>query len=320
MKAHHFLLGLILLAAIPATVRAEGEVTRVVAIVNDKVFTNLDVQESIAQEIAMLKANYQGKELEENLQKLFDMKLDMMINRELIYLDFQNIKAQLPESYIQERLDAIILSSSGGDELKFEESLFMQGKTMKEFKDNIKREIAIEMLLRNRVKNGVSIPDTSIEAFYDGHKFEMVIPTKYHIAVLMIKEDGKYKDTLNTVLTELNQKLSQPDCDFVALVKSYSEGANADNGGDQGWLEAPHESIKEAIKEFKANDVTKVPVKIGDNYYFIKLLEIKGGGVPPLDSALKAKIKAKLAHEEEARRYNEYIRDLRMKYPVKIFR
>jgi len=320
MKAHHFLLGLILLAAVPATIRAEGEVTRVVAMVNDKVFTNLDVQEVAAPQIERLKATYQGKELEENLRKLFDMTLDMMINRELIYLEFKSLKAQLPAAYVQMRIDSIIMSETGGDELKFEENLYQQGKTMKEFQDKIKRDIAIDMLLRSRVKNGVSIPDTAIEAYYDEHKFEMIIPTKYHIAVLMIRENGKYKDTLNTVMTELNQKLSQPDCDFTALVKSYSEGANAENGGDQGWLNAPHESIKEAIKEFKTGDVTKVPVKIGDNYYFIKLMDVQGGGIPPLDSALKETIKTKLSHDEENKRYQEFIRDLKMKYPVKMFR
>ncbi len=299
MKAHHFLLGLILLTAIPATVRADGEITRVVAMVDDKVFTNVDVQEAAAQQIEQLKATSQGKELEEKQQKVFDMTLNMLINRELVYLEFKSLKAQLPAAYVQSRIDSIIMAETGGDELKFEENLYKQGKTMKDFQDKLKRDIAIEMLVRSRVKNAISIPDTAIEEFYDAHKYEMIIPTKYHIAVLMIRENGKYKDTLNTVMTELNQKLSQPECDFTALVKSYSEGANAENGGDQGWLEAPHESIKEAIKEFKEGDVTKVPVKIGDNYYFIRLVDVKGGGVPPLDSALKEKIKTKLSHDEE---------------------
>ncbi len=319
MKAHHLLLGIVLFASVLPAIRAQEGVTRVVAVVNDKVFTNLDVQEAGSRDFERLKAAYHGEELQENMKKAFDMTLDMMINRELVYLDFQNLKANFPDSFVQERIDSIVTAEAGGDELKFEENLYKQGMTMKEFHDKIKRDIAIEILLRERVKKGISIPDTAIETFYNEHKYEMVIPSQYHFAVLMIKGNGKYKDRLHTVLTELNQKLSKPDCDFNELVRNYSEGANAENGGDQGWMVSPHESIKEAIKNLKKGEVTLVPVIIGENYYFVKLLEVKGGGVPPLDSALKEKIKGRLTREEENHRYDAYIRDLKMKYPVKRF-
>ncbi|MBP5640303.1 MAG: peptidyl-prolyl cis-trans isomerase, partial [Victivallales bacterium] len=279
-----------------------------------------DVQKTAKAEFERLEEAYQGEELKANKEKLFEMALESMINRELVYMDFVNLKAQVPATYIQERIDTAISTMAGGDELLFEDNLYKQGMTMKEYRENVQRDIAIELLLRNRVKNGISIPDTAVEKYYNEHKYEMVKPPKYHFAVLLIRGAGKFAEHLEDAIAELKKKLSASGVDFAALVREYSEGANAENGGDQGWIDSPHELIKNAIKDLKAGEILAQPVKIGDNYYFVKLIEVNGGGVPQLNAELHKTLKDRLAREEENKRYKDYIRELHMKYPVKLFR
>ena len=93
----------------------------VLAIVGDTVITTYDLHLASRQEEIQALRQVPASEYDKTVLKVRDKVLSQLIDRELVFLEFQSLKVQLPPTAVQERLDKIILARAGGDRAKFEE-------------------------------------------------------------------------------------------------------------------------------------------------------------------------------------------------------
>ncbi|MBR0459978.1 MAG: SurA N-terminal domain-containing protein [Victivallales bacterium] len=285
------------------------------AIVGDEVITTATVQQQTALEEKQLALTCQGAELQQRIQELRKQALDNLIDKELLFLEFQTLKAKLPPNILQERLNRIVLARTNGDLVRFEELLQNEGMTMTEFKKRLHKEIAVELLVRDRLTRGNLVSDRDVIKYYLAHKESLAQPPRYHIAVIQLRKDGKFAGKHEATLQEILHKLAE-GVPFAELAKQYSEGANAENGGDQGWMPALVPKLQEEVDKMQSGQTSAHLIDIGSSYYIVQLIAHEKGGVPELDAPLKEKIREILRKQEEKRRYDEYLRTLYMKYPV----
>jgi peptidyl-prolyl cis-trans isomerase SurA len=286
------------------------------AVVGDEVITALDIQMRSAASEKKLQHEYMGEELRQQVIALRKQILNEMIDRELVYLDFKRLEAKIPQTYLQSRIDDIVKEATGGNLKQFEERLFAEGLSMTEFKEKVTKDIAVEILLRERVNKGLQISDRQIEEYYRGNPEELSSPARYRLAVIQLKKDGRYLNRFKEVCEEIARKINE-GVPFAELAKSYSEGANADAAGDQGWLSDIDQRLAEAVANMEKGQVASKAVDFEKSAFFVQLLDYDKGGLPELDGQLRDKIRKKLERDEEVRRYEEYMRDLRMRFPVR---
>ena len=289
----------------------------VLAQIDDQVITSFDVKQYAERQEAVLRQQFKGQELVDKIIALRKKVLDTLIERELIYMEFKSLKATVPPFLVQERLDDLIMSTSGGDLQEFENTLSIREKmTMTELKEKIRKDIAIELLKRDRVTKGIIVSDADIEEYYKANKAEFIRPRRFRFSVILIKKNGRYAGNLQQVCDEIVRKLKDGES-FDELAKKYSEGANAEQGGDQGWMERVNEQLLEAIDKMEPGQTWPKAIDLGHNIYFLHVNDIDGGGIPELNADLRKQIKEKLVHEEEKKKYETFVKDLYMKYPVK---
>ena len=289
----------------------------VLAQIDDQVITSYDVKQHAERQEAALRQQFKGQELIDKIIALRRQILDTLIERELIYMEFKNLKATVPPFIIQERLDELIMNTSGGDLREFENTLNIREKmTMTELKDKIRKDVAIELLKRDRVSKGILISDADIEDYYKKNATDFIRPRSFRFSVILIKKNGRYADKIKQVCDEITQKLKVGE-DFGKLAQQYSEGANAENGGDQGWMVRVNEQLLEAIDKMEPGQTWPKPIDLGYNIYFLHVSDIDGGGIPELTPEVRKSIKEKLVKNEEQKKYEAFIKDLYMKYPVK---
>ena len=290
----------------------------VLAMVGKKVITSHELQQiTQPQENAMAK-QFSGEELQKKITELRRSTLETMIEHELCYLEFQEMKAKVPTDYLQDRINALVEEHANGNVAKFEEQLQAQGSNMKEFKENLEKDIAVMMLLNEKTKRGNIISDSEIAKFYKKEEANFSRAPEYHIEVILLRKNGKFEGKLQETVDEIYSKLRE-GTPFADLAKKYSEGANAENGGDQGWLKQLNEKLLETVKSLKEGQAATKPVEIGSSLYIVRLVERKEGGVPPLDDEIKAQIREILSKQESAKRYKAFIGELYMKYRVRRF-
>ena len=136
------------------------------------------------------------------------------------------------------------------------------------------------------------------------------------LAVIQIKKNGRYATKLKETCDLISKKITEGES-FEKLAKEYSEGANAENGGDQGWMVHVNEQLLEIIDKMEPGQTWPRPIDLGYNIYFLHVNEIDGGGIPELTTELRKTIKEKLFKLEEKKKYDAFIKELTMKYPVK---
>ena len=287
----------------------------ILAVVGEKVITAFEVMQAAARDEAHLLRNLAPAEREEKIIALRRKVLDNMIDHELVYLEFLALKAKVPETAIHERLNHAVISQAGGDMAKFEEMLYREQMTLQEFREKLSKNIAVDMLLYDRVNRGITISPMQIENYFQENCHDFQEKASYRIEVILLRKDGRYSAKLSETIAEIKQKLAQDEV-FSELAKIYSEGANAENGGDQGFLTDMNEKLFAVVKTLETGECSKETLELGNSIYFVKLLEHKEAN-NKLNAELREKIRNILLEKEEEVRYEKFLRTLRLKYPFK---
>lgn len=285
------------------------------ALVGDRVITTRELFLDTRDAEMRLAMEYSGRELEQKIIELRKNGLDNLIERELCYLEFKELKAKVPPDYLQSRINEIVKERSNGNVAAFEEALHKEGMTFKEFKEELEKEIAVVMLFNEKTNRGNIISEQEIKKYYEDNKARLTTDSSYRLSVIQLKKDGEYKDRLDDVVKEIYGKLRN-GTSFEKLAKEYSEGANASGGGDQGWMSKLNEKLMAVVNELAVGQTAMKPVEIGSSLYIVNLADMKKGGVPVLDAKLHEEIKEILVKEEKNRRYKKFVDTLYMKYPV----
>lgn len=307
---------LLLLASLPLLAQegfSYGD--SILAVVGEKVITAYEVMQASSREEARLPHNLTLQKRTDEVVIIRRRTLSNMIDHELVYLEFQALKAKVPESVLQERLNQAIVAQAGGDRAKFEELLYRENMTLQDFKERMSKNLAVDMLLYDRVNRGITISPLKIRQYYESHAADFNQIAKYRIEVILLKKDGRYKDDMAKTVAEIQEKLSG-GASFSDLARQYSEGANAEQGGDQGWLSNMHEKLQALVLTLKPGEIAAEPLDLGSSFYLVRLAEFSPGS-DTLTRENEEKIRAILIEAEEDQRYEKFLRELRLKYPFK---
>jgi len=287
----------------------------ILAVVGEKVITAYEVMQASAREEARLSRELTVQQRTEEVVAIRRRILSNMIDHELVWLEFQALKARVPESVLQERLNQAIIAQAGGDRAKFEEMLYREQMTMQDFKERMTKNLAVDMLLYDRVNRGITISLPKIQQYYESHSADFNQIAKYRLEVILLKKNGRYQDRLPATVAEIQDKLKAGNS-FAELAKEYSEGANAEQGGDQGWLTDMNEKLKQLVETLKPGEVATEALDLGSSLYLVRLAEFSPG-TNTLTKEVEETIRNILHDEEESQRYEKFLRELRLKYPFK---
>jgi hypothetical protein len=82
---------------------------------------------------------------------------------------------------------------------------------------------------------------------------------------------------------QVKDLLAQPDADFAAIAKEWSEGPEADDGGEVGWLtrEQLSEELRDAVFNLTPGQISE-PIEFQGGHYIVRMEE-KGPRAPDPD-------------------------------------
>lgn len=287
----------------------------ILAIVGEKVITAYEVMQASAREESRLPRDLSLQQRTEEVVALRRRVLSNMIDRELVYLEFQALKAKVPEQVLQERLNQAVIMQAGGDQARFEEMLYRENMSLLDFRERLAKNLAIDMLLYDRVNRGITISQQKIADYYEQNKAHFSKAARYHLEVILLRKDGRYKGNLELTCANIYSRLQAGE-NFTELAKEYSEGANAENGGDQGWLSEMNMQLHELVKTMQPGQIAAKALDLGSSLYIVRLKD-KQEAKEQMSSEDAETIKQILIEEEEQKRYDKLLSELRLKYMVR---
>jgi len=318
------LLALAGLAGLPilrAASAAEPQIVDgIAAIVNGEVITYSQVRALSAPREKLLRSQFTGNELENKLLELRQLALKDLIDRRLVIQAFKKESYQIPDHFVDQRMQEIMRESFGGDRNTFIKTLEAQNYTLGEFKEKEMERMIVAAMRSHNVKTNSIVSPTKIEDYYRKHHEEFT--TKEQIKLRMIMISGQ-KDTASApaqkALAEevLGRLASGAEFDRTAQV--YSEDSTRDNGGDWGWIE--RNTLAAPLEKFAFNmPVGRISniIEYAGNYYILKVEDKRGGTTRSLSEA-RSDIEKKLLQVEAQGIQERWIASLRAKAYIKTF-
>jgi peptidyl-prolyl cis-trans isomerase SurA len=292
----------------------------IAAIVNGDIITYSQVRLVSAPRERLLRTQFRGAELEKQIQEARHLALKDLIDRQLIVQSFHKEKFELPEHFVEERINEIIREDFGGDRNTFIKTLQAQNYSLSEFKKNEMEKIIVAAMRGKNVKKVSMISPPKVMEYYKQHKAEFTAKESVKLRLIMIPTRAAEGNAVaqKAIAEEILGKLAD-GAPFDRMAQMYSEDATRDAGGDWGWIErktlAPE--LEKVAFNLPAGRVSHV-IELGTNFYILKVEEKRGGDTPSF-ATLRPQIEKKLIQEEEQRQQELWLAGLREKAYIRTF-
>ncbi|HEX8898821.1 MAG TPA: peptidylprolyl isomerase [Chthoniobacterales bacterium] len=292
----------------------------IAAIVNGDIITYSQVRGLSAPRERLLRTQYHGAELDKQIQDARNLALKDLIDRQLIVQSFHKEKFELPEHFVEERINDIIRDDFGGDRNTFIKTLQAQNYTLTEFKKNEMEKIIVSAMRSKNVKRVTTISPTKVMEYYKQHRAEFTSKEQVKLRLIMIPTRAAEGNSAaqKAIAEEILGKLAD-GAPFDRMAQMYSEDATRDAGGDWGWVErktlAPE--LEKVAFNLPPGRVSHV-IELGPNFYILKVDEKRGGDTPSF-AKLRPEIEKKLMQEEEQKQQELWIAGLRQKAYIRTF-
>jgi peptidyl-prolyl cis-trans isomerase SurA len=303
---------------------AEDNTPRIIdgiaAIVNGDIITYSQVRGVSFAKERMLRSQFQGAELDKQIQEARAAALKDLIDRQLIVQSFHKEKFELPEHFVDERVNDIIRDEFGGDRNTFIKTLQAQNWSMTEFKKNEMEKIIVAAMRSKNVKPVTMVSPTKVMEYYKQHRAEFTAKEQVKLRLIMIPTHAAEGNQAaqKAIAEEILGKLAD-GAPFDRMAQMYSEDATRDAGGDWGWIErktlAPE--LEKVAFNLPAGRVSHV-IELGPNFYILKVEEKRGGDTPSFQK-LRPDIEKKLIQEENQRQQELWLAGLRQKAYIRTF-
>lgn len=292
----------------------------IAAIVNGDVITYSQVRSLSGPRERLLASQYKGEELMKQVKTARDLALKDLIDRQLIVQSFAKEKFELPDHFIDERVDDIIRENFGGDRQTFIKTLQAQNYSLSEFKKQEKERIIVQAMRNKNVKPTTVIPPAKITEYYQKHRSEFTSKEQVKLRMIMIPshaDQGKAAEQ-KAVAEEILGKLAD-GLPFDRLAQIYSEDSTRDLGGDWGWIDRKTlaEPLEKVAFNLPTGRVSHI-IELGGNYYILKVDERHGGETQSFEK-LRPEIEKRLIQEESQRQQEIWLAGLRQKAYIRTF-
>lgn len=253
---------------------------RIVAIVDQTVVTEQELESRIATVTAQFKK--QGAELpaEAILRKQI---LERLI-ADTLQLQYA---AQTGLKVDDNQLDKTISRIAEQNQLslsQFSEALAKDGVSMSKFRADIRNEITLARLREREVDGRVNVSESEIDNFLTSQAASNENRDEYEIAHLLIRtpEEGATEDVqkakvkVDTAINELKAGVS-----FAKVSASFSDAPNALEGGNLGWKNATQMPalFLDALKSMQIGEIS-APLRSPNGFHVLKLTGKRGGNSP----------------------------------------
>lgn len=292
-----------------ALCQTTGTGNKILAVVNDEVVTETDLDAALSSSIDELKKEYSGDELKAKTEEMRKELLKQMIEDRLILQEAKKDNITVDDFEVEQRLRDV--KSRFPSEDVFYAEVERSGVSTEVLKKRYRENIMMSKLVDHAVRGKVVVTPTEIENYYKKHAEELKAPESVHLRGIVLRFDVESAEDVVKQKADDMVKLAREGRDFSELAKVYSQGAKAQEGGDFGFVEKGQmrEDFEKIIFALKPGEVSE-PAKTDTGYFIFKVDEKKESYVRPLQEA-RTDIEDTIYREKAQKRYQDWIEKLK---------
>jgi len=288
------------------------EIDGYAAKVNDRVITRGEVREAMAPMLPELYRQFQGAQLEEQLELAYTKSRKEVVERILIMEAFEERGGTIPDQYVNDEIKRVITERFKGDKAMFEQVLSEQKKTREEYMTMIREQMAVGMMINEEVSRRARITPEQIRQEYEQHREIYFITEKMKYSVIVLNKGATPEDQTvkREEMLQVRQRLID-GADFSETAKEASEGSRAADGGAFPWMQPKdvREELRKTLQTLPVGEISEI-IDTQTQLYLVKVEARRQPGYKSFDE-VREDIKNSLTAKERERLKNRWIERLR---------
>jgi parvulin-like peptidyl-prolyl isomerase len=287
---------------------------QVVAVVNDEIITQSEVDSLLHPLYEYYKKEYNGQEL---LRKLNDARrrlLNQLIEDRLVYQEAKKQGTEIDEKEVDGQMAQLQKKFSNPEVL--EEALHRQGLTLTSVRERLRRQAMIRQLQDVEIRSKVVVSPMEIERYYQNHPDEFSQSEMLKVRTLTLKknpeaqEKGLKDEKAWRHIEELREKILAGE-NFGEFAKQFSQDSNAQKNGLGGWIRRGEmiPEIDDVIFQMKMGEISEI-IETPLGYHLFLVEERKESYKRTLEES-REEIHATLFRQKSEERFNEWLSELK---------
>jgi len=312
-------LAIAMLAPAPLAAAAPDVRDEILVIVNAHIITKHGFDQAVEQQNAALYREFSGKELDAKLKDAREKTLQGLVDAYLLEDKAAELGSPITDEYVRANIDAIKKENKFASDADLERAIRTSlGISLSDFMRRQKEQATQQFVLQREVFSKVAVEDNELRAYYEDHKDEYRLPTRFRIRELVLAKGATDADqaAAKAKVGEIQAALKAGKS-FEELVKTYSTSPSKDTGGDLGWLNKGllRPSIEDAAVKLKPEQVS-APIETDKDIYLIQLISLEDAPVKAF-AEVKDAILKKLQEPKAQNAIEQYLADLRMRANIR---
>ncbi|MCI0408576.1 MAG: peptidylprolyl isomerase [Acidobacteria bacterium] len=245
--------------------------------------------------------------------------LENLVDEELLYQTSLKEKIEVPEKAVDEQVQTLEGRFASGQE--FSDSLQQEGMSLASIKERIRRNLAVEALVKQKINSNVVVSESEITGYYQKNRERFRRPEAAHtleiVAQLDPSDDSQERAAARQAM-EAVLKEAKGGKDFAMLVREFSQGSSAAHGGDLGWLtrNGSKPLLAQAALKLKPGELSDI-LETPTGLHILKVLEKRPAEDVSLEEA-RSQIESLLREEKELSGLKDYITILKSGAKIEI--
>ena len=315
MKKLIFLLLLALPLFTPLARAAEEELLdRVVAVVNDEVITQAELDTFLRPIYAQYSKEYSGAELVKAINEVRQKILSQMIEDKLVYQEAVLMGIEVKDEDSEKEFQAFKAKMEKPEAL--DEMLEREGLTMKALRERLKKQAMVRQLQDREIRSKVIVSPAEVENFFKNNPDKFKSKERVRVKSLTIKknEEARTKGLTDEKAKQRIELLAQTiriDRNFDQIVKDSSEDSHAKQEGLGEWIErgAMIESVDDVIFKTSVGQLTGV-VETPIGYHIFRIEAKEPEKIRTFDE-VKEQIAEYLFQEKSNARFRDWMEEIK---------
>ena len=220
---------------------------------------------------------------------LFNQMLERLIMEDIQLQMGQRAGVRIDDETLTNALEGIAKQNKMTLD-EFTKALERDGMPYNEFREDVRRELIIQRVQRNRVNSRIYISDEEIDAFLASPLGKRTLSDEYRVGHILIAVDNDAQPaTVAKAEAEANSIYDQlkAGADFRQMAIAHSSDSRALEGGDLGWRKAGELPSLFAEQVFALEvGQTAAPIRSGSGFHIVQLLEKRGAGTEIVEQSL----------------------------------
>jgi len=224
--------------------------------------------------------------------------LDNLVDQKLLFKAAQK-NGHIPS---EEQIDGAIgqFSSRFRSVGDFEKALSLQGITAADFRDRLRRDMAVRNYVMNTIPDTIMVTSVEAQQYFESHRETFMSSERIHARHILVKADAAAPETKEAARAKAQGLLEkvQGGADFAAVARESSDCPSSQQGGDLGTFGRGDmvKPFEDAAFSLKAGEVSGL-VETQFGFHIIRIEEAFPAGPVPYNEALEKEITQKLLAE-----------------------